>query len=518
MKKLLLAVFCLGSGLISKGQIYVDLSATGANTGTSWADAYVNLQSALANANSEDEIWVAQGIYKAPGESRTETFMTQPSVEEIKLYGGFAGNETSLEQRDFRENETVLTGDKLGNDTGLIEEPEPSRQDNCYNVLVIQSNDVLIDGFTITGGHANGEGVAQQNGAAIRKTQAPTKLTVRNCIIRDNFANTSAAGILFWIDAFTTSLVVEGSLFQNNTAQWATGIYAVILEDNPNSSMSVTVHGNIFADNTAIGLNSYGASAMWIRGLAENGSLNSSIINNTFYNNFDGKLSGQATFVTTTGVGAVPTSDLNTVYANNIHYGNNGADGSGLVSTTSIAPVVSGETLGSSSDLAVQHNLSNNSFLSVIDPASLWNNINADPLFADEANYDLRLQENSPARNAGTNAFLPADFTSDILGQPRVDDGVVDMGAYEYQTGLSTLQELSENQIGLYPNPANDFVHIQLPQNTKLQSAIVFDLTGKVVHESQRQNLDVSMLESGLYLVNITTDAGERLTSRFVKK
>lgn len=63
-----------------------------------------------------------------------------------------------------------------------------------------------------------------------------------------------------------------------------------------------------------------------------------------------------------------------------------------------------------------------------------------DPLFADAANGDLHLQEGSPAINAAdpdTDLLLFATDGQgnpvDLDGNPRVQDGRIDMGAYEFQ-------------------------------------------------------------------------------------
>ena len=54
--------------------IYVDVNVSGsAEDGTSWEDAYTDLQDALAAATVGDEIWVAKGVY-IPGAARTDTF------------------------------------------------------------------------------------------------------------------------------------------------------------------------------------------------------------------------------------------------------------------------------------------------------------------------------------------------------------------------------------------------------------------------------------------------------------
>ena len=89
----LVSIFLLVSSQVALGgAIYVDANATGANNGSSWADAYIYLQDGLAAATSGDNIWVAQGAYKpdhgigkTPGD-RTATFELKAGVS---IYGGF---------------------------------------------------------------------------------------------------------------------------------------------------------------------------------------------------------------------------------------------------------------------------------------------------------------------------------------------------------------------------------------------------------------------------------------------
>eukprot|EP01034_Spumella_vulgaris_P019402 gene19402-24807_t len=99
-------------------RIYVKQNATGANTGTSWTNAYTSLEWAFAFAMSGDEIWVAKGTYYT---SETNDPNNNYALGNgVKLYGNFAGNETNINQRvDLipnasganRTNETILSGD-----------------------------------------------------------------------------------------------------------------------------------------------------------------------------------------------------------------------------------------------------------------------------------------------------------------------------------------------------------------------------------------------------------------------
>ena len=75
----------------------------GTNSGTSWENAYTNLQDALNNPRAT-EIWVAQGIYSSPKEG----FLIDGFGALGIVLGGFIGNETAVSQRDIDNNITIL--------------------------------------------------------------------------------------------------------------------------------------------------------------------------------------------------------------------------------------------------------------------------------------------------------------------------------------------------------------------------------------------------------------------------
>src|SRR6478735_9197045 len=124
-------LLALLAGSAHAGTRYVNVAlTTGANDGTSWADAFqgvTGVQSALAVSVAGDEIWVAQGNYKpTAGTSRTISFVL---LSGVALYGGFVGTETTLDQRDWVAHLTLLNGDLNGDDGQLI------YSENSYHVI-----------------------------------------------------------------------------------------------------------------------------------------------------------------------------------------------------------------------------------------------------------------------------------------------------------------------------------------------------------------------------------------------
>ena len=84
--------------------IYVNNASTCVSgCGGSWAEAYPNLQDALAAASSGGQIWVAEGVYypdDGTGQTDDDVLTIFTMINGVSIYGGFAGSETLvLEER-----------------------------------------------------------------------------------------------------------------------------------------------------------------------------------------------------------------------------------------------------------------------------------------------------------------------------------------------------------------------------------------------------------------------------------
>lgn len=165
--------------------IYVTQNATG--NGTSWSNATGSLVEALTMAKTGDQIWVSKGTYTPSSSERQKSFVIPNGV---KLYGGFIGNETSLNQRNIQENLTILSGE-IGQ-SGIT--------DNSFTVVYFETanNETVLDGFTITAGNANGdleEGHPSRCGGAIYINGKNTVSSpiIANCLLTSNFGRDGAA-------------------------------------------------------------------------------------------------------------------------------------------------------------------------------------------------------------------------------------------------------------------------------------------------------------------------------------
>lgn len=274
----------------SKSVIYVKIDATGANSGVSWADAFINLQSALSIATSDNEVWVASGVYK-PSESNSKSFrlklndylsidLNETNIkgiepekptsnssifyeftiyEGVTIYGGFKGllSETSISDRDWIGNETILSGN-VGS--------QYSNDDNCQWIVSGGGDNFLIDGFTISETNSNSFGTGihidhktgvitnckfENNSRGIGNKYG--SVHVNNSIFYNN-----KIGIFSYYDMLTSINECQFTFNESSVASW---YYCHInvtnsnFENNTclvtNSSSSISVHDNslLFVEN-----------------------------------------------------------------------------------------------------------------------------------------------------------------------------------------------------------------------------------------------------------------------------
>ncbi len=247
--------------------IYVDSGATaGLNDGSSWQDAFQDLQGALEMAATGDEIWVAAGVY-APtvdvydGNDPTRSFQMKNGVS---INGGFSGNETTRDQRDWESNTTILGADTDGS-AGF----SPG---NCYHVFYHPvslglDESAVLDGFTITGGFANGREPHSYGGGMYNVASSPT---LRNCTFRDNYASIHGGGIL---NVNASPAIVNCTFYGNASDVGGGGIY--------NGMSSPAITDCTFTDNNA----STG-------GGIHNSANSTSIVTNTAFSNNNAEYGG----------------------------------------------------------------------------------------------------------------------------------------------------------------------------------------------------------------------------------
>lgn len=202
------------------GVLYVASTAVGNGNCSSWANA-CTLQTALSNAASGDQIWVKKGVYKPT--TTTDRTISFALKFDVYLYGGFAGTETSLSQRNPAANITVLSGDIDNND------PVDSRGvttaiggNNSYHVVTADGAHSRLDGFIITGGHANGALLPHSQGGGIYSTNS--SLWLDNVHFETNWAASQGGGLA---SVSNLSIEMNNVTFVRNEADQGGGVYNV---------------------------------------------------------------------------------------------------------------------------------------------------------------------------------------------------------------------------------------------------------------------------------------------------
>ena len=396
--------FILMLGCTSTDQkiIYVDSGAGTKGDGKSWSTAYTDLQDALDDAMQCDEIWVAAGIYKPTkkvggNEDRHRSFHLKNG---IRIYGGFTGRESDREQRDWKSNETTLSGDLNGNDNDF-----DNIDENSYHVLIGDGTDntAVLDGFTITAGNASFDTWPDDGGGGMSNHDGSP--TITHCIFIRNNAFADGGGMRNWGDS---KPIISNCTFRNNkVAQEGGGVM-----NGPGSSTIIT--------NCRFIQNSAGEDG----GGMYNNESNPQVTNCVFYLN-SADLTGGGMYNVNSSIsrvvncsfyknmaiqkgGGISNKDSNPIFTNCILWNN----------TAPVDPEVTND--GSIPDIT---------YSNVEGGYDGTGNIDFDPLFADK---ELRLSEGSKCIDAGNNDAIPKGITTDLDTKQRIINKVVDLGAYEF--------------------------------------------------------------------------------------
>ncbi len=475
--------FILSWAATAQAQIvYVDDDATGAGDGTSWTNAYVELQSALQNAQPGTQIWVAIGSYRPDYDPETSSYTQDRTATfqleaDVTLYGGFFGVEDFLWQRAGLYSDTRLVGDLAGDDVPVANpaqlENEPTRIDNSHHVVTGHTSaegTAVIDGFNIIGGHAiddatnsSGGGIymtigrhyignclfssnAAMLGGAI-SSNVSLDLDVRYTDVTDNLSVSSGGGM----HAEFTVLSVIGCRFMNNYANNSGGlaVHGVHQGTIPAWILNTSFRGNVSMCEACV------AGGVGLQ------DVEAVVFNCLFIGNSAGDRGGALKL----GAGTYDIVNCTIVYNESVNHPTGGIfaeSASGVNASNCILWGNSG-TSGDESE-AAQVELSidsiNSSMIQGLTGAlGGTGNVDDTPVFMDPMGADgtagtdddnPRLHPTSPGIDQADPTTVPpddpdvdgdGDTTEDISvdhdGNPRVVNGTIDLGAFELQSFLT---------------------------------------------------------------------------------
>lgn len=478
---------------------YVDANATGANNGSSWADAYTSIAPVLANTNLNDEVWVAKGVYTLVDKNTPLTVNTN----EVDIIGGFSGTETTLADRDLRAihttNATIFTGDINGDD--IDGDFTSNKTDNAERLFEIRNSNVTFDGIIFENIYDTSQsGGIQENGVLfIPNSVNINNLKIKNSVFRNNYSN----GYLLKMRTLNAGLFLENTTFVNNTS---VNLGLVYVQSDSTNGYIFTRWANVLVANNDINL-----SALHIfRSDFANGSTLDVVINNsTFINNDYNGTYGNS--IMASGNGSVNLNVNNSIFWQNTVNGaastrdiSNGQDQTyDVFIRNSIANVpANAGTYGTFSATN----------LTTLNPATDNLNLDSDYKPTAASNYII---------DQGDNAYYDVALFGglDLSGNDRIFNTTIDLGVYEYNSTLG-IDEISnmEDWLVVYPNPVSETLRIKTFDQDVKRLALYSVNGQKVLEQNEVQNsIDVSNFPSGVYFLQIETTQGAT-TKKIIKQ
>lgn len=488
---LYLSCFLLLSTVSYATRYHVQASATGNGTGLTWTNAFTDLQEALSVVIPGDEIWVAAGQYKpTAGTSRTIAFTLRNGVN---IFGGFAGIETSLEQRDPISNPTVLSGD-IGNIGESSDNSHSVVKANNINTAIILDGFRIVNGYSASGSGYKGGGLNVQNALS-------GNLLLRNCSFVNNYSGSTGGGIYMAAANVTidhcefvnnqagtggdggaiyngnnnggySPLEIRDCMFKNNSGRRGAAIFGG-LDFDP-----LVIDRCIFTNNTS------SLSIIEIDGFSSASISNSYIIGNAV----NGSSTSNVFRIETSAAGEVMTMSNCTIAQNFNLYASPGSEVIRVYGTHHriVNSIIYGNTAYAGRQVSTGMNISN----SIVQGghANGTDIIDQDPLFEmpspatatnfDASLFDYTLRSISPGINVGNNDLVDSLSLLDLTGNDRIQGGVVDLGCYESNLFLTTPKGRSANT-SWYFDALHNELRISDPANNI--PVEILDLSGRTL-------------------------------------
>lgn len=473
LKLLLCLAFSLSFfSLQAKTIYYVKVDGTG--DGSSWANAANNIQTMIDKAVSGDEVWVAKGTYYPTTETiardpRSKTFLLNSG---INLYGGFAGNESLISQRTLADlnidgkidscelvNTTILSGDidgitdvwtKTTNSNGTWKWTITGNSGNCYHVVKGTSS-TKINGFSVIGGNANSTVSGNNYGGGIS-----TFTNVTNCIVSNCSADYNGGGI-FNSDYVTNCIAFNCSATNSGGGILASvggAVHCIVSNCTASKGGGISGSGNdCIISNCSVSTEGGGISGSATNclvydcsadtGGGVSGFVTNCIIFNCSAINLGGGIYGSATNSTISNCsaangGGVCGSPKNCTISNC----SASSKGGGVYNTATSTQVINcslsnnstNGVVGNGIQAVVSGCISPDIIITFLKPSSFIGKATTTAQRTELLTADWHLKEGSPCINTGTTTNILSTILSgnDYDGAPRVSNGTIDIGAYEY--------------------------------------------------------------------------------------
>lgn len=396
---------CHGEPSECKCVVYIDIDANGgANDGTRWQDAYTDIEDGIDTVRYlyDCEAWVAEGTYYVYQSSPTQDVDLRDNV---RIFGGFTGTETTRGQRDWVLRATVLDGRQSAGSMARV-----------HNVVeAVDVNNARLDGFVITQGSASPN--AQGGGLHAENCSG---LEIVNCHFVDN--STMGRGGAVWMEY--SDATFRNTIFETNEA--------ITDPTNPDTGDG----GGVIVTNGAVVFD----SCLFVGNIADDdgGGLDvwegtHTIVNCVFFENSADDVGG----------GLRIWENGHHILTNSVIYANQANNGGGLTCSYGCILEVTNTILwqNNPTQIATQNANLDVRYSNVENDYAGTGNIDGDPLFVDPNSGDFQLSASSPCIDAGDGSAAP---DVDKAGNSRVDDpntnntgtgtpDYVDLGAFEYQ-------------------------------------------------------------------------------------